>query len=779
MSRSALSVFLAGSKMLFRILLRLVLLKLLLFPLLTFAETEEETDICPFYDIDYDTELDSVCRAKVLFKQETRTCVPSATGMQPRALARAKPFHCNFQWTNRDRVRKKVLKQLKDRFKVLLYFKTHVKGYNNHELNYSNYTGWITWVWVLKEYEYLLFYPHNFYTLSLATTDIIIEEFKVEGECEENCTEAIGYESCGLSQKDMVSFLQNITDNGSSYEWEKVCLHSNIGTSHLITPHSYTFLPDLLYYGYFMYALYFYNLTGFSRTKYFPNYYCYRSSDLGCESTPIWHRYNIIITFAVILWMYCPLLIYYFPSSNGGKKFVEGFYTSHTIPYHFMKFIRSMLCYYPSSNLAIKRIRRLFLLLLLVPPTVRMLLLSTNFCAAFGVLCICLMLPSNLSSWITPEQPSHFQIIPHLVKWPYPKKMTQPIKGIEYQLLANIMEERMLLIIDGRFWCLIYKQSCGVFKGPQHHPTLIQWICFPFVVCFKVITAVIAAAVSILYFFFPWLYFCKEIFVAITRGEKSFYDENRSGFRLFMVFFHGIALIALFVLSMLCIFVYCFFIAEVTVYTLIGCVLTPDKAYKYIVLIGAFVGAIYVMVTQLQDNYSEILDEIIGSFNDKSRLKLLQKDLNDNVNNNVSLNREDSDDSIKYSISITHNANNNPLPPLKLLSFNGITTKVSKELFHFTAEQCLPLRKKVFPILVRMVIMLFYIIVVMQAKNVYHLEKNVGNIFGLAQAMAITFVPAVMTYLGTKNRFGKKKMALLKINIHKAILDYVKRRKIK
>ena len=40
--------------------------------------------------------------------------------------------------------------------------------------------------------------------------------------------------------------------------------------------------------------------------------------------------------------------------------------------------------------------------------------------------------------------------------------------------------------------------------------------------------------------------------------------------------------------------------------------------------------------------------------------------------------------------------------------------------------------------------------------------------------MAITFVPAVMTYLGTKNRFGKKKMALLKINIHKAILDYVK-----
>jgi len=750
------------------ILLPLVLLKLLLLPLLTFAKT----DICPFYDIDYDAELDSVCRAK----DGTRTCVPSATAMRPRA----KPFHCNFRWTNREEVKKEVLKQLKDRFKVLLYFKSHVKGYKNHELNYSNYTGWITWVWVLKEYKYLLNYPHNFYTLSLGTTEIVIEEFKVEGECEENCTEAIGYESCGLSQKDMVSFLQNITDNGSSYEWEKVCLHSNIGTSHLITPHSYTFLPDLLYYGYFMYALYFYNLTGFSRTKYFPNYYCYRSSDLGCESTPIWHRYNIIITFAVILWMYCPLLIYYFPSSNGGEKFVEGFYTSHTIPYHFMKFIRSMLCYYPSSNLAIKRIRRLFLLLLLVPPTVRMLLLSTNFCAAFGVLCICLMLPSNLSSWITPEQPSHFQIIPHLVKWPYPKKMTQPIKGIEYQLLANIMEERMLLIIDGRFWCLIYKQSCGVFKGPQHHPTLIQWICFPFVVCFKVITAVIAAAVSILYFFFPWLYFCKEILVAITRGEKSFYDENKSTFRLFMVVFHGIALMILFVFSMLCMFVYCFFLAEVTVYTLIGCVLTPDKAYKYLGLVGAFVYAIYLMVTQLQDNYSEILDEIIGSFNDKSRLKLLQNNLTDDVR----LNKED--DPTKYTVSVTRNpllgsnstSNSTNLEPIAtsklLLSFDGITTMVSKELFHFVVEQCRPLRKMVFPILIRIAIMLFYIIIVMQAKNAYKLEKNVGNIFGLAQAMAITFVPAVMTYLGTKNRFGKKKMALLKINVHTAILDYVK-----
>ena len=84
--------------MLFRIFLPLVLL---LLPLLTFAKT----DICPFYDIDYDAELDSVCRAKVLFKHETRTCVPSATGMRPRA----KPFRCNFQWTNRDEVKKEVL----------------------------------------------------------------------------------------------------------------------------------------------------------------------------------------------------------------------------------------------------------------------------------------------------------------------------------------------------------------------------------------------------------------------------------------------------------------------------------------------------------------------------------------------------------------------------------------------------------------------------------------------------------------------------------------------
>jgi len=761
-------------------LVREILSFILLVEVLQLSIVTLARDSCPYHNLDTEAEEARVCRAKVprkVLKREATTCraakFPDYLPLIARMRPQTRPFRCTFQWTNRDKLKKKVQKHLKERFKVLLYFRTHMKGYNNHELNYLKYTGWITWVWVLKDYKYLLNYPHNFYALSLATTDIVIEEFEIEGKCDKKCSKKIGYKSCGLGRKDLVLFLQEIvTANDSSYEWEKVCLHANIGTSHLITPYSYTFLPDLLYYGYFIHALYFYDLTGFSKTKYFPNYYCYRYNDLDCESTPIWHRYNIILTFAIILWMYCPLLIYYFPSSNGGQKFDKDFYTSHATPCHFMKVIRTVLCYYPSLDVAIaRRLRRLFLVLLLVPPTVRVLSLPLNCWIAFGVLCICLLLPSYLSCWIRPEHPiENFQPIPFLVKWPYPREMIQPIKGIEYQLLGNIMEERILLLTDIRFWCFIYEHSCGLIKGPQHCPMLIQWACYPFVVALKVIAFAMLTVVSIFYFFVPWLYFCKEMLYAVIRGEKSFYDENRNIFSLFMASFHGVALLLLFVLSMLCAFVYCFFIAEVTVYTLIGCVLTPDKAYKYMVLVGAFVGAIYLMVTQLQNNYSDILDEIIGSFNDKSRLKLLQKDLQNA--NNVSLNREDSVDSIEYSISITRNTN--PLAPLELLSFDGIKTKVSKKLFHFTVEQCLPLRKKVFPIVVRMVIMLFYIIVVMQAKNVYHLEKNVGGIFGLAEAMAISFVPAVMTYLGTKNRFGKKQNVLLKDSIHKAIVDYAK-----
>ena len=740
--------------------LLLVLLSVVLFPFLSSARE----DICPFHDL-LNAEPEANTTAS---DQEAARCW--------------RPFKCTFNWiTDRNELKKTVLKYLKERFKVLLYFRAYVKGYNNHEVNYSNYTGSITWVWVLRDYKYLLNYPHNFYTLSLATTDIIIDEFDIEGHCDQKCTKEIGYKSCGLGQREMVSFLQEVT-NGTTYEWEKVCLHANIGTSHLVTPHSYMFLPDLLYYGYFIHALYFYNLTGLSRTKYFPNYYCYRPGDLTCESNDIWHHYNIIILFAFILWVYCPLLIYYFPSSDGGKKFNINFYASHATPYHFMKLIRRAICYYPDSDLAVKRrIRRLLFILLLAPPTLRMLLLSPiYFMITFITLCICCILPSFLSVWVRPEHPSHFQPIPFLVKWPYPNGMIHQIKGIEYQLLANIMEERIFLTTDLRFWNFIYERSCGLFEWPQHSPTITQWVCYPFVVCLKVIAVIISVAVGILYFLIPWLYFCKEMLSALARGEKDTYNEDKTKFRLFIVIFHGIALFILFVLAMLCIFVYCFFIAEVTVYALIGCVLTPDKAYKYIVLVGAFVGTIYFMVNQLQGNYSDILDEIIGSFHDKSRLKLLQRDLSANV----SLTRKDEDDSIGYSICITCNTpadshsaasnSTNSMPPSKLLlTFDGITTMVSKELFHRIVEQYQPLRKKVFTIIIRIAIMLFYIVVAMHAKNVYHLEKNVSGIFGLAEVLAFSFVPAVLTFLGFKNRFGKKKTMLLKISIHKAILDYI------
>ncbi|XP_065913501.1 uncharacterized protein [Dysidea avara] len=564
--------------------LRVLLSFVLFLPLVTLAR-----DSCPFYDIDIEAKLAKVS----MVNHKDATCrKPRFPYTYPR------PLRCSFEWEDRNKLKRTVLKYLKERFKVLLYFKTHVKGYNNHEVNYFNYTGWITWVWVLKDYKYLLNYPHNFYTLSLATTDIIIEEFEVKGKCDENCTKTIGYKSCGLGQKELVSFLQEVTKD-TSFVWEKVCLHANI------------------------------------------------------------------------------------------------------------------------------------------------------------------------------------------VKWPYPRGMVQQSKGIEYQLLANIMEERIFLITDMHFWSFIYKRSCGLFEGPQHYSIIIQWICYPFMMCLKIIVVIISVVVSILYFLIPWLYFCKEIFNAVVRGERNTYNKNKTIFHLFMVTFHGLGLLILFVFSMLCVFVYCFFLAEVTVYTLIGCVLTPDKAYKYIVLVGAFVGAIYFMINQLQGSYSEILDEIIGSFHDESRLQLLQKDLTANV----SLNRKDEDDSIRYSISITRNTpigscrgvstSTNSIPPSNvLMSFDGITTKVSKELFHGIVEQYQPLRKKVFTIIVRVAIMLFYIVVTMHAKNVYHLEKNVSNIFGLAQGLAISFVPAVMTFLGFKNRFGKKKTVLLKVNIHQAILHYIENCKV-
>ena len=76
-----------------------------------------------------------------------------------------------------------------------------------------------------------------------------------------------------------------------------------------------------------------------------------------------------------------------------------------------------------------------------------------------------------------------------------------------------------------------------------------------------------------------------------------------------------------------------------------------------------------------------------------SRLKLLQNNLTDDMR----LSKEE-DDSTKYSVNVTRNpplgpkSTANLKPPSKLLlSFDGITTMVSREVFHFVVEQCQPL----------------------------------------------------------------------------------------
>lgn len=161
------------------------------------------------------------------------------------------------------------------RQKRFICFTVPVLNYNNPLLfENNNYTGLLTWVWVMDSHEYMLYYPHNFMYTSLYTLSIVVEdyaldynnkspvsiegfgvdlnkfdEYDVAGYCDQQCVNKSN--SCGIGERSLKQFLLNVTQGKDKYEWNWLCLQVSYDIADFeILPHHV--IPDLLYYWRFL-----------------------------------------------------------------------------------------------------------------------------------------------------------------------------------------------------------------------------------------------------------------------------------------------------------------------------------------------------------------------------------------------------------------------------------------------------------------------------------------------------------------------------------------------
>lgn len=342
--------------------------------------------------------------------------------------------HCRFNWTNRKEMVEKARERITHRQKLFLRFKVPVY-YPNASLSWKQAANeFETWVWVAATHEYMLFFPHNFNVLSLGTMGIITNDFwepggegKIAGHCDRTCAEfTTKIPRCVLTWKDIQQFMSDVT--GEKTEWNYVCLQLDYDIADVILNPNAA-LPDLFYYWRFLRQL-------FSRRPYFGigmsnddfiHYDCFDRDGI-LKTKELLMNYFVILITAILLWLYSPLLVHYFPSSEpyptisypAVLKPTE-FHPTYKSPVRFGYFVRCLLCYYmeKSNNLNYKsRIRRTVFLCCLFGVSFRFLYTPYWSYQVFLLTCFLAMalIPEFWSVHLSDEHPTHF-----LDLWEYPK----------------------------------------------------------------------------------------------------------------------------------------------------------------------------------------------------------------------------------------------------------------------------------------------------------------------------------------------------------------------
>ena len=706
-------------------------------------------------------------------------------------------FLCGFNWTNANHLRDKILDRMNQRHKRFIRFTVPVLNYNNPQISMNNYTGLLTWVWVMESHKYMLYYPHNFIYTSFYSLSIVVLDFALDyndkfpvslegfgadlglfnehitaGYCNRECIDKNN--SCGIGEYSLKELLLNITQK---YNWNRICLQIPYDIADIEILPQYA-VPDLLYYWRFLRMFYTRRPTwGWSKDrKDFIHYHCYGKGKEH-KDKELLRKFWVIPLAAFIMWLYSPLLIHYFPSSTGKQKKDNKMFPAYKTPIFFGRFIRWMLCFYTSNNpnyhtFILIYIRRILFFALMVATSFR--LLQTSHPYMFHVWFLVLMLavasfiPHYFSVYLRVKMPSSFLL------WELPQGV---IRGgdqlIQYQLLAHVMNERICLILDCRFWSLLFEnivlpKSIQTFSQSNLGERILMIVS---TITLGLPLLVFVLIVYILFWFIPLPYFYWQLFSALWNGEKHLARSCATHtYWLTVVIFHSIIMVCLLVYISVVTYVWCLAVAEITIFTMIGGAVSPTMAFQYFVLTGSVIGTVYGMIRNMHEGYDQILATIIDVLKQKETLQMFQEALLLQHNGRVVVeNRCDANNQSTHMIEMKANGRNSHT----LIRYNTIGTDVNTDLFFAIVERCRPIRRQVFFIFIKITAMVFYGLVAIWVKNVFHLEEKVGNIVSLISTVAVYFVPGFLQYVAYQNNYGKKMNALLKRDVYKALLEYL------
>ena len=281
---------------------------------------------------------------------------------------------------------------------------------------------------------------------------------------------------------------------------------------------------------------------------------------------------------------------------------------------------------------------------------------------------------------------------------------------------------------------------------------------------------VVAFVLCILWFFVPMMYFCKEIICSVCKAQYAWAIDMPTSIslrhlvKLTMAFFYTVLMIACFLFTIVVVFACCHGLAEVSMFTFIGGVISPTMAFQYFTLIASLISGIYSLVHNFHEDYKQILDVIINILQTDDVRESLSSRL---TGNKLEKDKESSFMAIK--LKVVQEDPQMDCRSITLLHSNLLTTSVSKKLFDDVAETCKPIRRQIFLIFLKITAMVFYAFVALWVKNTHHLEGSVSIIFKLIADVAIAFVPNLLQFLTYKSHFGKRTDQVLKLNTFNAL----------
>ena len=314
-------------------------------------------------------------------------------------------------------------------------------------------------------------------------------------------------------------------------------------------------------------------------------------------------------------------------------------------------------------------------------------LLQTSHPYVFHVRFLVLLLvvnsfiPCYFSIYLNVNMPSSFLL------WELPKGVIRSADQLkEYQLLAHVMNERICLILDYRFWIflfenLLFQKSAQTFWQSNLAEKLLTVVS---TITFGLPLLVLGLIFYILIWFIPLPYFYWQLLSALWNGEQylaRFCSRYIYSFWLSAVLFHYFFMVCLLVYILFVTYIWCFAIAEVTIFTMIGGAVSPTMAFQYFILIGSVTGTVYGMIRNLHEGYDQILLIIVDILKEKAFQEAILLLHNGSI---VIKNISDNGNRSMHVIEVKADGQD----PCVIIRYDTIGTDVNTSMFFAIVERC-------------------------------------------------------------------------------------------